>query len=153
MPTRVKIKIDDDSGLRASLDDLYENCSQHVLAAWSIMLAKRILTLAGIDHTCNRIIMDAFFVIQSWQNGKARMHDVRLAGFGVHQLAKACSDVAQKAALRTAGQAIATGHMKEHAMVASDYAIKTINLLHPNDKQAVTQERLQQIEELTQLSS
>jgi hypothetical protein len=35
--------------------------------------------------------------------------------------------------------------MKEHAMVASDYAIKVINLLYPNKKEKVTEERLWQI--------
>jgi len=30
--------------------------------------------------------------------------------------------------LRTVGQAVATGHMREHAMAASDYVIKVVNL-------------------------
>ena len=46
------------------------------------------------------------------------------------------------------GQAVATGHMREHAMVASDYAIKVINLLFPNNVNAVKQERLWQINHL-----
>lgn len=50
--------------------------------------------------------------------------------------------------LRVVGQAVATGHMREHAMVSSDYAVKVINLLFPNDINAVRQERFWQIEHL-----
>jgi hypothetical protein len=38
--------------------------------------------------------------------------------------------------------------MREQAMVASDYAVKAINIKFPNDKEAVTRERYWQIETL-----
>ena len=41
---------------------------------------------------------------------------------------------------------IGTGHMPEHAMVASDYAIKVINLLYPSDRAAITHERQWQVQ-------
>jgi len=55
-----------------------------------------------------------------------------------------------QAALRVTGQAVAVGHMKEHAMVASDYAIKVMNLMFPGNTEAVTIERNWQ---LTMLSN
>ena len=36
--------------------------------------------------------------------------------------------------------------MTEHAMVASDYAVKVINLLHPGDRAATTHERQWQVQ-------
>ena len=36
--------------------------------------------------------------------------------------------------------------MPEHAMVASDYAIKVINLLHPGDRAAAAHERQWQVQ-------
>ena len=36
--------------------------------------------------------------------------------------------------------------MPEHTIVASDYAIKVINLLYPGDKAAITHERQWQIQ-------
>ncbi len=74
------------------------------------------------------------------------MHDVRQAGFKIHQLAKSSQDIVTQTALRVVGQAVAAGHMREHAMVSSDYAVKVINLLFPNDINAVRQERFWQIE-------
>lgn len=85
---------------------------------------------------------------ESWQKGNARMHDVRQAGFKIHQLAKSGQDIVIQTALRVVGQAVAIGHMRKHAMVSSDYAVKVINLLFPNDVNAVRQERFWQIEHL-----
>nr|WP_205408845.1 hypothetical protein [Bifidobacterium lemurum] len=76
------------------------------------------------------------------------MHDVRQVGFQIHLLAKNGQDVVVRTALRVVGYAVATGHMPEHALAASDYAIKVINLLFPGNVNAVRQERLWQIERL-----
>ena len=45
------------------------------------------------------------------------------------------------------------GHMIEHAMVASDYAIKTIGLITNNDIDAITKERKWQLNELNKLKN
>ena len=46
----------------------------------------------------------------------------------------------------TVSDRIGTGHMPEHAMVASDYAVKVINLLHPGDRAAAAYERQWQVQ-------
>ena len=55
--------------------------------------------------------------------------------------------------LRAAGHAVFAAHMSEHAMVASDYAVKVICLLHPDCMEAVRQERLWQIHHLQEVKS
>jgi hypothetical protein len=147
--TKVKIKINDIPELRTSLDAIYEGKTQIQLAQWSLNLAEHILTVVGYDYeAAGPVIQNGFATNRQWQAGTARMFDVRQAGFMVHQLAKGCNDPVLQAALRVAGQAIGTGHMREHAMVASDYAIKTINLKYPNDMNAVRKEREWQISTL-----
>jgi hypothetical protein len=148
MVTKAKIQIQDVLDKRNVLDAIYEQTPQITLARWSLELAKHILTISGVDYTNNSVIQDGFATNEAWQNGTARMYDVRQAGFKVHQLAKACDNQIKKTALRVAGQAIGTGHMREHAMVASDYAIKAINLLYPNDEAAILKERQWQIDNL-----
>lgn len=143
--TKVKIKIIDIPELRTSLDSIYEGKMQIQLAKWSLHLAEHILEVVGYDYKADEVIQNGFTVNRQWQAGAARMFDVRQAGFKVHQLAKACNDPVVQTALRVAGQAVGTGHMREHAMVASDYAIKTINLKYPNDMNAVKTEREWQI--------
>ncbi len=151
MATRTKIRILDDAELRQLLDIEYEKSSQIKLCKYALSLAEHILTTIGYSDTDNPIIKTGFAVNESWQRGKARMHDVRQAGFQIHQLAKEQQNPITQAALRVVGQAVATGHMREHAMVSSDYAVKVINLLFPDDINAVRQERLWQIDHMTSI--
>lgn len=145
MLTKTKIKIIDEDDLRKILDMEYENSSQIRLCKYALFLAKHILELIEYNSINHAIIQQGFKINEQWQQGMARMYDVRQAGFEIHRLAKACKDPIESNALRVVGQAVATGHMKEHAMVASDYAIKVINLLYPQDRDSVKKERLWQI--------
>lgn len=148
MATKTKIKILDDIDLRKLLDEEYEKSSQVRLCQYALLLATHILTMIKYDDMDNPAIKAGYAVNESWQKGEARMHDVRQAGFKIHQLAKNSQNSVTQTALRVVGQAVATGHMREHAMVASDYAVKVINLLFPGDSDAIKRERLWQIENL-----
>jgi hypothetical protein len=148
MKNIVKIRIIDNAILRAELDSLFETASKLQVAQWSLDLATHILHISMPEYLDNDIIKNGFNVNKLWQEDKARMYDVRQAGFKIHQLAKICDNELVKIALRVVGQSIATGHMKEHGMVASDYAIKYINIAFPNDTNAVTAERIWQIDSL-----
>jgi len=145
MATRVKIKLKDIVELREQLDCIYESKSQIQLAQWALDLAKHILELVNYDYKNDAVIQDGFATNEKWQIGDARMHDVRQAGFKVHKLARESTDIITQNALRVVGQAIGTGHMREHAMVASDYAVKVINLKFTEDMEAVKKEREWQI--------
>ena len=148
MSTKVKIKIEDNSELRTKIDELYEKTNQVDLAKWSLLMAKHILDIVDIDYHSVEEIVNGFKVNELWQIGEARMHDVRQAGFKIHKLARDSDSEIKKTALRVVGQAVGSGHMREHAMVASDYTIKTINLISPNDFDAITKEREWQLNEL-----
>ena len=148
MATKVKIKITDNSELRGKIDELYEKISQVDLAKWSLLIAKHILDIVNIDYYSIEEIVDGFMVNELWQTGNARMHDVRQAGLKIHKIARECESEIKKTAFRVTGQAVASGHMREHAMVASDYAIKTIGLISSNDIDAITLEREWQLNEL-----
>ena len=143
--TKVKIKILDNTDMRKILDVEYENSSQVKLCKYAILLSKHILELIKYPDMNNAAIKEGFFINEQWQKGVARTYDVRQAGLKIHRMAKASEDDITRTALRVVGQAVATGHMKEHAMVASDYAVKVVNLLYPNDIDAVKNERSWQI--------
>ena len=68
-------------------------------------------SIAGFADAENETILNGFDVNEAWQNGQARMHDVRQAGFKIHALTKATEDVLHIAILRVIGQAVGTGHM------------------------------------------
>lgn len=148
MSTRTKIKIKDDIELRSLLDAEYERSSQIKLCKYALLLATHILILVKYDDMDNPAIKTGYAINERWQKGEATTHEVRQAGFQIHRLARNSQDIILQTALRVVGQAVATAHMKEHAMVASDYAIKVMNLKYPDNNDAIRQERLWQIENL-----
>lgn len=146
--SKTKIKIFDNIQLREILDSEYINTSQIKMCKYALQLGTHILELVKYKEIEHPIIKEGYDVNISWQQGNVCMHEVRQAAFKIHQLAREYDDVIIKTALRVVGHSIATGHMKEHAMVASDYAIKVINLLTPKNYEKVTDERYWQINHL-----
>ncbi|OQA92471.1 MAG: hypothetical protein BWY26_00237 [Elusimicrobia bacterium ADurb.Bin231] len=151
MSTPIKLKIKDNSELRDKICSLYAMTDQISLAKWALSIAKRILCVSGIDYKNVDSLAEGFKVNELWQKGKAKIHDVRKAGFKIHKFARVCDSEIKKSAFRTAGQAVASGHMKEHAIIASDYAVKTIGLITKNDILSITEERKWQFNKLNKL--
>ena len=148
MVTKTKIKIVDNSNLRLEIDKLYEQTDQISLAKWAINCAKHILHFSEIEKFDTTAIENGFKINELWQIGKASVHEVRQAGFKIHEVARKCKTEIAKSAIRSSGQAIGVGHMREHAMVCSDYAIKTIQLVFSNNANKISDERQWQLNEL-----
>ncbi|MDE7105630.1 MAG: hypothetical protein K2O22_00515 [Anaeroplasmataceae bacterium] len=146
-----KIKIVDKDNLRNEIDNIYLSQNQVTLAKWSLELAKHIIELTHFDIGKYPEIQEGIAKNELWQIGKARMHDVRQISFKIHRIAREQKDELSKTILRVIGHAVASGHMKEHSMVASDYAVKVINLLYNNDLEKITEERLWQLEKIKEL--
>jgi hypothetical protein len=101
-----------------------------------------------LDPDSIECVREGFAVNGRWQEGLATVGDVRRAAFVIHRIARACESETERAALRAAGHAVASGHVGEHALVASDYAVRTACLADLGDIGAATRERLLQLEEL-----
>lgn len=151
MVTTRKLKIVDNDELRQKIDDLYENTNKEDVSKWAIEIAKRILNKAGVNYGNYDELLIAFKVNAYWQEDMARISDIRQVGFMVHRLAREEKNPIKEKALRAAGQAVSAGHMKEHAMICSDYAIKTIGLLTGNDLSEITKERKWQLDRLLEV--
>jgi len=143
MSTKAKIEIDDITELRDHLDIIYQTTTNGLLMRYGVNLAKHILKMVNIPLDKN--IQNGFSLLENLQNGSATIHELRQAGFNIHKLARQAPDAVLATAYRAIAHAIANGHMKEHVIVASDYAIKPINILEPNNEAAVKKERQFQI--------
>lgn len=152
MSTKTKIKITDNIELREKIDKLYEKTSLENLSKWSLIIAKHILTLADIDYKSIDAIVDGIIINQLWQSGKASVNEVRQTCFKIHKIARQSEGEINKTAFRVVAQALSCAHMREHAMVASDYAIKVICLMSNNDIEAIKNERDWQLNELINLN-
>lgn len=79
-------------------------------------------------------------------NNELRNQLEETLGFIVNELAKESTTDARKYAARSFAQAIATGHMRGHAMVSSDYVVKMVNISNVSSvAEAATKERERQL--------
>lgn len=148
-----KIKIIDNDKIRSEIDKLYEKQEQITLAKWSLEIAKHIIEITNFDISKYPEIQDGFAINEQWQNGKVRMYDVRQIGFKIHKITREQTNEITKNTVRVTGQAVASGHMREHSMVTSDYALKVINILYNNDINKISEERVWQLKKLIELSN
>src|SRR5699024_5644784 len=146
--SKSKIKIIDHTDLRTEIEDKTELIDQTELAKWAIRVAQHIMKYLEVEFRNNEKIRNGFRVNELWQKGEATVHQVRQAGFKVHEVARECESETAKAVARAVGQAVGVGHMREHAMVASDYAVKAIGLNFGNNMGKITKEREWQLSEL-----
>lgn len=148
-----KIKIVDNDEIRNKIVKKYTEQNQIILAKWSIKMAKHIIEITNLDISKYPQINEGFLVHELWQNNQARKHNVRQAGFKIHKTAREQNDEVIKNVFRVIGQAVGSGHMKEHSLIASDYAIKVINLMYSNNMVKVNEERNWQLNKLIELSN
>ncbi|MDQ1234570.1 hypothetical protein QE450_002068 [Paenibacillus sp. SORGH_AS306] len=146
--SKSKIKIVDDLSLRAEIEQTIEKVSHVQLAQWALSIARHVMPYLEQELLNVEQVEKAFKVNELWQVGQATVHQVRQAGLQIHKVARQCQNEIAKTGARTAGQAVAVGHMKEHAIVASDYAIKVIGLASDNNIKSITEERIWQLEQL-----
>lgn len=151
MATKAKIKIMDNQEIRGAIAALNEKMDQIILAKWSIGLVRHTLESMEMDEKTLDEIEKGFGINEQWQIGNLGVHEVRQAALAMHKLARENDDEVKKTVLRAAGHAIASGHMKEHAMVASDYAIKAVGLISKNDEGFITAERQWQLKSLEEI--
>ncbi|MBT2289455.1 hypothetical protein J7E73_09995 [Paenibacillus albidus] len=140
-----KIKIVDNHELRKKVEEGLERLPQELLARWALKVATPYL-----DYLDNHIKGDARIklgvnTLENRIEGSIRAYDLRKVGFIVNELAKESKSDVSKYSARSFAQAIATGHMRGHAMVSSDYAIKVVNTLTNSSLDASTKERKRQL--------
>ena len=149
---RPKIRIADDAEQRDRLCRLLVAQNQYDLATWAMQCVQHILPLLP-DAVEANVVHDVFDLLKRWQNGQADVTQLRQTGFALHKLAKEQQNPVATAVLRAAGQAVGVGHMKEHAPVCGDYAVKAVGLANGQNPQAVSQERQWQLEQLQQIAA
>ena len=148
MPSPYKIKIIDDMDKRIELEQILGRLTQRELAIWARKNADRFISYIDIgdEESKNAVILKTSDILLKRIDSKISAFELRKAGFSANTLAKNSINEISKFASRVYAQAIATGHMRGHAIVSSDYAVKVINLLNNNGKIEAVNERNKQIE-------
>ena len=148
LPSPYKLKILDDSEKRLELELVLEELPQGQLARWAMKMASSFIALIDVEDGSEKqkILTQVREVFQARLDGRASAYELRQAGFLAQKLSQQARSSVSKYAARIFAQAVATAHMRGHAVVSADYAVKVVNLLSPDDIEAVRKEREKQIE-------
>ena len=148
LPSAYKLKLLDDNQKRLELEQILVQLPQKQLAQWAMEHATRFMALIDIgdDVKKQQILTQVQEVFEARLAGKVSAYELRKAGFLAQKLSQQAKSPVSKYAARVFAQAVATGHMRGHAIVAADYAIKVRNLQSPDDLQRAVKEREGQIE-------
>ena len=148
LPSPYKLKLLDDSQKRLELEQILVQLPQKQLAQWAMEYATCFISLIDIgdDLKKQQILTQVQEMFEARLAGKVSAYELRKAGFLAQKLSKQAKSQVGKYAARVFAQGVATGHMRGHAIVAADYAIKVRNLQSPDDLQRAVKEREGQIE-------
>lgn len=139
------IKIIDDNTFRNRIVDLFKNKTHQQVNVWSMKIVMSVFDLIEFSSIEINLINEGIAINKKWRSDFVRTHDIRQVCFRIHVLAKSSNNDIKRLALRTIAQATSSAHMKEHAMVASDYHIKLINTFYENDFEKVISTRKMQL--------
>lgn len=147
IPSPYKLKILDDSQKRLELEQILVQLPQKYLALCAMKTANRYTDMIDIgdDDKKQQILTQVEEVFEARLAGNVSAYELRQAGFLAQKLSQKAKSQVSKYAARVFAQAVATAHMRGHAIVSADYAVKVINLQSPDDMKAVISERKQQI--------
>ena len=148
LPSPYKLKILDDGQKRLELEQILVELPQQQLAQWAMEHATRFIALIDAEDESEKqkILTQVRAIFRARLDDRASAYELRQAGFLANKLSQQAQSQIGKYAARVFAQAVATGHMRGHAIVAADYAIKVRNLQSPDDMQRAVKERERQIE-------
>ena len=155
LPTKYKIKVKDNYSKRCDLEAAFEMVPQKCVALWAMLNASDFIQYIDIADNEQKscIVTKTIDILKKRINHEISAYELRSAGFLANTLAQKSINELSKYASRVFAQAIATGHMRGHAIVSSDYSIKVVNLLFPNDDNSIIKEREKQIELAAEIMS
>ncbi|MFC2769347.1 MAG: putative immunity protein [Streptococcus gordonii] len=147
LPSPYKLKILDDSQKRLELEQILAQLPQKQLAQWVMEHAIRFIALIDIgdDLKKQQILSQVQEVFEARLAGNVSAYELRKAGFLAQQLSQQAKSPVSKYATRVFAQTVATAHMRGHAIVSADYAVKVVKLLSQDDIESVRKEREKQI--------
>jgi hypothetical protein len=142
-------KIDDIPELRIELENIFTHKTHGEMVKYCLLLGQHILKITNIEP-CNEI-KESFEINKKWLNGEtgkgfAKFQIARNAAGKLLDMARDEKDLIKQKIYRVMAQIATSPHVKNHALWASDYAVKLINTLYPNNFDEVKKERAIQIE-------
>jgi hypothetical protein len=142
-------KIDDIPELRIELGNIFNSKNHKEMVQYCLLLGQHILKITDMEP-CNEI-KESFEINKKWLNGEmgkgfAKFQIARNAAGKLLDFARDEKDPIKQKIYRVMAQIANSPHVKNHALWASDYAVKLINTMYPNNFDEVKREKEIQIE-------
>ena len=138
-----------------ALDELMNKTDHKTLAVWAIDCAERVMPYFENNYPFDTRPRTALQTLQTWiETGEFKMAVIRKASLDAHAAAREVGeDTPARSAARAAGQAVATAHVRTHALGPSLYALQAIHRATPPEQadEAVKKERAWQYARLLEL--
>ncbi|MDR0422663.1 MAG: hypothetical protein LBH72_06595 [Proteiniphilum sp.] len=141
-------KIGDIPALRIELEEIFNSKSHREMVAYCLLLGQHILEITGMKP-CDEMA-ESFEINKKWLHGEtgkgfAKFQPARNVAGKLLGLAREEKDPVRQKTYRVMAQIANSPHVKHHALWASDYAIKLINTMYPDNIDEVRRERTIQI--------
>lgn len=132
--------------------ELVKTTDHKILARWAIECTERVLPYFEEKYPDDHRPRQAIETLQKWiETGVFKMSVIRGASLASHAAARDVGeDTPARSAARSAGQCVATAHVRTHSMGASQYALQAIYRA-TNSDEAVEKEREWQYGRLVKL--
>lgn len=148
--SKFKLTFKDDA-----LDALMAQADHRTLGIWARDCAERVMPYFEQSHPDDPRPRQALITLQNWiDTGAFSMKVIRKASLDSHAAARDVgADNPARAAARAAGQAVATAHVRTHAVGPSLYALQAIHRASSDEEAdaAITKERAWQYQRLADL--
>jgi len=102
------------------------NGDQKTLATWACDCSLRVLHFYEDKYPHDLRPRKAIEACKLWIKGEMKMWDARKTAFAAHAVARETEDMSARSAARACGHAVATAHVKTHAVACACYAAKAI---------------------------
>lgn len=125
------------------LEELVKRCDKKILAKWAHDVSSRIIPLFEKEFPKDKRPQIALQTLREWiSTGEFHMSVIRKASLDAHAAAREVGkDSPARFAARACGQAVATAHVKTHALGPVYYSIKALKAKGATDEE-IAKERV-----------
>ncbi len=130
---------------------LIKTAEHKTLARWTIACAERVMPYFVEKYPQDYRLQQALVALQHWiDTGIFSMKVIRTASLSAHAAAREVGeDTPARSAARATGQAVATAHVRTHAIGAAQYALQALSRSKQDDyERIIAQERAWQYQSL-----
>ena len=99
----------------------------HQLNRWARGCSEHVLLL--IDQNIDKRLINALHIAKEWEKERVTVGEARAASLSAIAVARESPNPIITAVARSIGHAVATAHMADHSIGASEYALKAVKLL------------------------